>query len=236
MGMTFDRIDLDQPRFIQADVLKLAPGLTAKTLQNWNGRGIFKTANPFPGKQAKRKYSAIDVIALNFMLIAANLGIAPATAHKVALQITNRATELHDALDPTRINEVGLPEWIIEAGNPEYRKGYILKHAGRHVTFIIDEKEYRAFRTMTVPDAYIVVEVDFIILQTFNRIYANIAGVDLKALGPRADNEAFRGIAEMMASFTPPGGDDSKKKSRSASASEQSNTEGHTSERGEGSQ
>lgn len=66
MPYVFEDIDLEERPFSQRDVLAIT-GLTAKTLQNWNDRGIRPGPKQSPGKAGKRRYSGFEVIALGLM-------------------------------------------------------------------------------------------------------------------------------------------------------------------------
>ncbi|MBR0752923.1 hypothetical protein JQ604_12075 [Bradyrhizobium jicamae] len=66
---------LVKPKFSQAQVLKIVPGLKAKALQNWNDRKLLSVVDPNPGRQGKRLYSAVGVVELAIMSRMADLGI-----------------------------------------------------------------------------------------------------------------------------------------------------------------
>lgn len=170
-----DRIDLEQPRFTQAQVLKLVPALRAKDLQNWLNRGIFEVEEASPGRQGKRHYTSVGVIALAFMAELTALGIGPAVAYRMVDTLAEHALMVHKVYPTDK--DKNTPFWVIIGNAPHlYHQGFVFKHSGKQVMLIRrDDKLLRPF----LPDAYITVEVDFLVFWVLNRIYAFLAGESL---------------------------------------------------------
>src|SRR5215472_4712129 len=103
-GWVMERIDLQEPRFTQAQVLTILRILKEKTLQNWVSRGLIEPGNLNPGRQGKRLYSAADVISLEFMTKATALGIPPSAAKQMTKVVVERAIELHETYDAKEVD------------------------------------------------------------------------------------------------------------------------------------
>ena len=168
-----DKLDLETPRFTQAKVLEIIPALTAKAMQNWTTRGIVQDAeteaNPASGRQARRRYSAVTVIMLDFVSSVADLGIGPAVAGELAGQVGERAIALHDEY-PAEIGDAGTLEFVEKLHYQErYARGFIYKTEGQHILDI----RYQDFSVARqfFPSVYITVEIDRLILVSLNRIY-----------------------------------------------------------------
>ncbi len=169
-----DRLDLETPRFTQAQVLTLVPGLSAKTLQNWLARGVIQHPDIAPGRQAKRLWSGIVVLALDFMVAISDLGIGPAVAAELAETYVQHAMDLHQNY-PVEVGPDGVLEWIEQWCHQDlYSRGHIYKLDGKHL-LSIDNRNVHEVR-MFLPHVYIGVEVDRMILIMLNRIYLQIAG------------------------------------------------------------
>jgi DNA-binding transcriptional MerR regulator len=205
-----DRIDLEKLQFPQADVLILAPEIKAKMLQNWNDRGLLDTKNQLPGRQGKRLYSGVGVVMLRFMAAMTNLGIQPSDAREMADRIGNHAIELHNVY-PTR-NDRGIPEWVIAGGHPElYHRAYILRDGDKYRAMIM--KDDLGIMRPLLHHTYITVELDFLVLQTLNRIYEFCAQRDGIPFEPfvSSDDELSRFHLSWMQRLSAPGSNLSKK-------------------------
>ena len=76
-----------EPKYEQPAVLA-ATGLTSATIQNWVNRGTVTLTEQHPGRQAKRRYSEMDVIRIAIMAELVRLGIAPGDAWANASSVT----------------------------------------------------------------------------------------------------------------------------------------------------
>ncbi len=84
MPHIIDQIDLKERRFGQADVVAIT-GLTAKTLQNWNERGLVPGDRQRPRKGGRRRYTGFEVIILGIMQRVTTLTrLPPADALEIA--------------------------------------------------------------------------------------------------------------------------------------------------------
>lgn len=197
-----DRIDLNQPRFTQAQVLKLVPELSAKDLQNWVSRGVLEVENPSPGRQGKRLYTGAAIVALIFMARITSLGIGPKAAFSMAGKVMDHAEHIHEVY-PTN-EENGRLVWTIAGGLPElYHRGYIFKFKGKHIIDI--RKEELGIARTLLPNVYITVEIDFLVLGAFNRLYAFLAGVTLQE--EATEGEELEDLLRFRKEIGAPGGE-----------------------------
>lgn len=185
-----ERIDLDQPRFTQAQVLQLVPALSAKDLQNWVQRGVLEVENPSPGRQGKRLYTGYGIIALAFMAHMTALGIGPKAAFSMAAQVVEHAVHVHEVY-PVQFEQGKLPYVIVGGLIEIYHRGYIYKFKGEHVINI--QKEPLSDLRVYFPEVYITVEVDFLVFRYLNRIYKFLAGepINDKKFDPHGWNEGL---------------------------------------------
>ena len=196
-----ERIDLYQPRFAPAEVLRLVPTLTAKTLMNWNDLRVFEVYEPTPGRGRPRRYTPAGIIVLSFMARITTLGIGPAAAYGMGKTLLEHAERLH-ALYPAE-EENGRLAWTIYGLVPEgYRRGYVVKFKDEHVLLI--EKEELGVTRTTMPDVYVTVEVDFLILAALERIYAFLAGEP--TTGEAEGTPGMESITELLRDLRSPGG------------------------------
>jgi hypothetical protein len=215
-----DRINLNTGRFTQAQVLQMVPMLSEKNLQNWNDRKIIKHRGPKPGTQGKRLYTGLKVIGLTFMAPVVELGIGPSDAARMAgigpsgtarmaEKFPQRALEVH-ADNPAQERD-GVLHWSIDAGALHlYKVGRIYKYEGRHELRILN----RDAPVELLPNVYVGVEVDFLILGALNRIYSMIAGrkIDPKfkftvpAEAQQIGAELAKEIGAELDKYKPPGG------------------------------
>jgi hypothetical protein len=87
--------DLDQPRFTQAQVLRLVPDLTRKNLQNWGGRGLLDLDGADRPKHAKRLYSVIDVVSIAAANGLVEFGLGPSDALAIAAPLAGFVLDQH---------------------------------------------------------------------------------------------------------------------------------------------
>ena len=96
MPYVIEDIDLEERRFGQPDVIAIT-GLPAKTLQNWNERGLIPGEHQKPRKGGRRLYTGFEVMALGFMAEVTNLTrLPPADALEIARAAIAMITELLD--------------------------------------------------------------------------------------------------------------------------------------------
>lgn len=189
--------DLETPMYTQKQVLRLLPDLKPKTLQNWASRGILDVGEQRPGKQGRRLYTPVGVIALDFMQRVGIYGVPPTLAAEMADHIAEAAFQFWDAKPET----IHLPHeknsrWIPVSPDrlTKFRKARIVIFESRPLLpgtlFQIDEaapteiKSYLKF-VDDLEDAAerfhnqisLIIEVDFMISQTINRMFLMEAGV-----------------------------------------------------------
>ena len=202
-----ERIDLTQPRFTQAQVLQLVPKLAAKDLQNWVQRGVIDVGNPLPGRQGKVLYTGAGVVALAIMARLTKLGIGPRAADAVADRAIDHAVMLHDKY-PVASNS-GYLSWIIVTEEASvYHRGYVFRHGDEHV-MLIKNGELDFHLRLVLPDIYITIELDILLLSTFNRLYKLLAGLppDMDSSGTEEPDARFEEFVRSMAEFGGPGGE-----------------------------
>jgi DNA-binding transcriptional MerR regulator len=170
-----DRINLEEPRFTQAEAVQLVPGLTVRTLQNWAQRGLLDELDEVnPGKGAVRLYSSLGVVALRLMRILVDLHISPRAARKLVDEIAHAVLELHSSY-PTR-EEGGRLSWVIPVSTAQsLRAAYITTDRSGEYRIRIQQGYLDTASTTTNPNAYIVAQLDLLCLTAFNRIYTFIA-------------------------------------------------------------
>lgn len=171
--------NLELPLFAQAQVLKLVPGLTSKTLQNWAARGLVDLHDPSPGRQAKRLYSAIGVIMLDAMVQMTSLGIGPSDARTMANQIADCAEDLWSR-EPDEEGDHGERKIVIDTSRLAiYRRGYVRKVGSHHEMDVRSEPliSNLRFDRIGFPAVYLVVEVDLLTIDALNRMHRLLAGL-----------------------------------------------------------
>jgi hypothetical protein len=188
--------DLEIPMFTQSQVLRMLPDMKAKTLQNWAARGVLDVGDQKPGKQGRRLYTPLGVIMLDFMHKVGMYGVPPERAVEMGSHIGGAALEYWQAGPEIVRIEEGNSRWI--PVSPERMESY---RKARIVTFTsheLDGSGFPVFDTSTPRttksylkfvdslddtterfhhDLSIIVEVDFLISQTINRMFLLEAGV-----------------------------------------------------------
>lgn len=175
--------DLEKPLFTQSQVLRMLPDLKAKTLQNWASRGLLDAGDQKPGRQGRRLYTPLGVIMLNFMQQIVFLGIPPERADELANQLAEAALEFWRSVEIGRSDDDKSRRVLVSQDRlKSFRRA-------RVVVFKSEDTAcgYRSYLEFVdnlddVADRYhfrigIVVEVDFIILETINRMFQLEAGV-----------------------------------------------------------
>ncbi|MFC3629865.1 hypothetical protein ACFOM8_10460 [Paracoccus angustae] len=168
--------DLEEPRFTQAEVLRMLPLLKAKTLQNWVSRGIIEMDDRKKGKGTRLLYTPLGVVGLDFMSRVTLYGVPPKEASDMAEYIMNRAVERFerepfDILEDAESRFIPVtPETI---GN--FRRAQIFTDDGSeyHLGYWNDVND---FSERIRSDVVISVEIDFCIAQVINRIFLLEAG------------------------------------------------------------
>lgn len=168
-----ERIDLGEPRFAQADVVQLVPGLTPRTLQNWAER-LLEFDEPNPGRGAQRFYTAFAIVVLRFMQALVELGVPPSAARDMAAEVSDAVVDLHRTYpakeEPDRLH------WPINAKTAhKLRRAYIFKSKKGEYAARIEHGDLSNIALTVSPTAYITVQVDVLSLEAFNAIYAFIA-------------------------------------------------------------
>ena len=175
------RIDLSQPRFVQAELLQMIPSLTSKMIENWTVRVPGLQPSERLGSGRKRTYSPVGVVVLAIMVKLVDLGIKPSEAFDIAKQIGLRAIPLHEAFEPELKDE--LLRWVTRPQVLDlYHRGLIAKKDGRHVIMIGQTQELEELR-LAVPLIHITIEVDMLIMGLLNMIYRQVAGREKLPVG-----------------------------------------------------
>lgn len=188
------RLDLEEPMFLQADVLKLVPRLTGKTLQNWALHGNSEGAEKQKHHRAKRRYTPVGVIMLAFMAEAVAMGIPPSAANEMSGLVGKAAMEIWD-LKIERPDENGVPGITIWGDSPLdlYRRGYIHKRnrllgtppspSDDHFTMgLYRDKPRKSKRAQVIrsflPMLYLTIEVDQFVIAKLQLIHYHLAGIE----------------------------------------------------------
>ena len=176
-----DRINLHEPLFTQAQVLRCVPGLTAKTLQNWlapNRRVI--PIEIRPGQQGKIRWSGLQIVALAYMVLVVRLGIPPHASFALSAAVQARALHLHSSVEPvfdgkTLAWSANLPDGFV------HDQLYVVSdHDGVYRQYFRSSEYDRLMASS--PGAYMVIEVDRLILDTLSVIYQLATGMPADAL------------------------------------------------------
>lgn len=168
------RIDLEEGRFRQQDVLRMIPSLSERTLLNWVERGVIDSSQEPLGSGTPRLYTALGVIMLAFIARVVDLGIKPSAARNMAEDIAEHALKLHKALPPAEERD-GQLAWIFDdkkAAN--YHRAYIYRYGHHDYQIRIKRGSLVGVARSIAWEVYIVVEVDLLIIGTLNIIYAVI--------------------------------------------------------------
>lgn len=168
-----DRIDLEEPRFTQADAVQLVPGVTRRTLQNWVQRALLELAEANPGKGAVRLHSGLGIVVLRFMQVLVETRIPPSAAREMASEIVQPVLDLHRSYQAEK--RAGRPHWNVDAASVQsLRRAYITVSKGKY-RVRVERGDLENVRQTATPEVYIVVQFDMLCLRAFNRIYEFIA-------------------------------------------------------------
>lgn len=183
--------DLETPMYTQKQVLRLLPNLKPKALQNWAARGILDVGDQKPGKQGRRLYTPVGVIALDFMQSVGIYGAPPALASEMADHIAEAAIEFW-AAGPEIIHlaHQNNSRWIPVSPDrlAKFRKARMVIFESRSLkadhpleldeTTPLETRSYLNFvddledTTERLHNQLsLVIEVDFMISQTINRMF-----------------------------------------------------------------
>lgn len=168
--------DLHTPRYTKAEILRLVPGLSATTLQNWVYRGVVKPDVERPGSKGKLYWTPASVVYLRTILSLTHLGFKPSEVVDIGYRVVE---EIEDFISfmPREIGEDGFPGFTMKTWEMDkMRRGVVSMNDGlplpevRHTLTMMDRGEvFDLYRTIT-PYSYVVVEVDVIILASLNAI------------------------------------------------------------------
>lgn len=169
--------DLEESRFTQADVLRMIPALKAKTLQNWQSRGILDPDNPAPGKGKRVLYTPVGVVTLAFMADVTRYGVPPKAASEMAYHVTDRAFERFESEPFDIMDDYEGSRWI--RMTPEtigsFKRANIVTHDGAdyYLRYVNNPED---FDDLIGNEVFIGVNVDVLIARAINRIFLLEAG------------------------------------------------------------
>ena len=123
--------ELDDYRFRQADVLKLVPGLSQGTLQNWIARKLLRFNEPKPHKHAKTSWCAYNIVSLGFVVQVTQLGFKPSEALDLCGELEAELDEFMTRFKPTLDTETGVEKFVIgaDADFADYRAMMITRNS-----------------------------------------------------------------------------------------------------------
>lgn len=178
------RLDLSKPQFTQAAACKIT-GLTRASIQTRINRGQVKVAQQHPGRQAKRLFSALDLIKLSFIEQMSRQHFGSGVAAEIADDIAEHALrwwkkhpeETKPTLD-TATGQVGddLPAISLKAWKEGWEDLWhlaIFTNADgvtEACPFKLSDKEYWMSEDLSFPDVYTVIQIDVLISKIINSI------------------------------------------------------------------
>lgn len=167
--------DLEEPRFTQAQVLKMLPDLKAKQLQNWSSRGVLDDQRQKPGKGERRLYTSLGVVMLDFMVKMLAFGIPPTAARDMADHFAEAAISFVKR-EPEIVLQDDGRKWIpVRPDNiGSFRRALISPLTDGDYYFRFEgacPDDLDGFHMRTNMFGVILVEVDFMIAQSLNRIF-----------------------------------------------------------------
>lgn len=180
----FMRLDLSKPQFTQAAACKIT-GLTRASIQTRINRGQVKVAQQHPGRQAKRLFSALDLIKLSFIEQMSRHHFASGVAAEVADEVAaharrwwNRHPETTEPIfDPETGQALGdLPGIKLKAWKEGWEESWhmaIFTNADGATEvhpFQLSDKEYWMNELNEFPDVYTVIQIDVLISKIINAV------------------------------------------------------------------
>ncbi len=179
------RLDLTEPRFNQAAACKIT-GLRPATIQTRVNRGQIKLVQQHPGRQAKRLFSALDLIKLDFIEQMSRQKFSSGAASDIAEGIADHALRWWETnpekTEPVFDGESGqvggvLPLTSITMSQEGWynrpRLAVFVDADGVTCALpfnISEEKEYFNDESNILPEVYTVVQVDVLISIIINKI------------------------------------------------------------------
>nr|WP_321307544.1 hypothetical protein [uncultured Sphaerochaeta sp.] len=175
--------ELDDYRFRQADVLRLVPGLSQGTLQNWIARGLLRFNEPKPHKHAKTSWCAYNIVSLGFVVQVTKLGFKPSEALDLCGQLEAELDEFMTRFTPTLDSETGVEKFVLGAGADfaEYRAMMITRNSdgAPRISRLDPERGTQLLAGLFAGAiAYITFESDRHFAKSLNMISLYIAGRD----------------------------------------------------------
>lgn len=160
---------LQKPRYAQAELLRLVPGLTSKSLRNWLDRGVIEVPTPPPGKAGKLFWAPEAVVAFRLVVDLIALGLKPNDAIPLGIDLTDHIEAFLELHTPPASEDVSDLEFVIPVDElPRWRRGAVVRHAGEDGPrlVVIEGDIDRLF----IPEVHIAIEVDRVIASAMNAI------------------------------------------------------------------
>ncbi len=193
--------ELNDYRFRQADVLRLVPGLSQGTLQNWIARGLLQLSAPKPHKHAKTSWCAYNVIALRFVVQVTQLGLKPSEALKLAERLEDEIEGFLERFTPRPNEETGIEEFRIEGDRLEDYQSMLIMKDDNGAPYMVrqeaNREEHKLLNFMLYRQiAYITFESDLHFTMSLNAISRYVAGRDPETGTKIMGNERILSQAE----------------------------------------
>lgn len=172
-------LDIDECRFSQADLLRMVPGLSTGTLQNWIARGVIEIEKP--AKHAKVYWSARSVMLFRIVIEMVKVGLKPSQAFEVAYSLANEADSFIKRFQRT-LTDTGVLEYSLEGDRMgDYRRFRVYPCPGRPEVYSITEFRLEAGaddveRAFTGGYVTIVIEADILFMTALNAVSRLLAG------------------------------------------------------------
>ena len=179
------RLDLSEPRFKQAAACEIT-GLRPSAIQTRVNRGQVKLVQQHPGRQAKRLFSALDLIKLYFIEEMSRQKFSSGAAADIAEGVADHALrwwETHpektESFFDTESGKVrdDSPRISIEMSQEDWynrpRLAIFVDADGvtRALPFnIYEEKQYFLDESQILPNVYTVIQVDVLISIIINKV------------------------------------------------------------------
>lgn len=157
-------LDPELPQFTVADVLAAIPGLPALTLRNWCVRDMVPIAQPSRQRGGSHKFCMLDIaaIAVAWRIVSAtNMPIS--LLRGVLFKAIDRAAAVWR--DASRREE---GEFIIDADHPDKWRRWAVFLDGDGTVMAAEADDLPAIRFLFLPQAYLMVEVDVVVVNIFN--------------------------------------------------------------------